>query len=76
MSRPRERFSTQISAEVQARARATVRGMTSAIDPDYSLAQFTEDAINAYCREMETQHNHGKPWPRSERRLRPGPRVG
>ena len=76
MSEPRERFSTQISAEAQARARAAVRGMTIAIDADYSLAQFTEDALNAYCREMEIQHNHGNPWPRSERRLRPGPRVG
>ena len=36
----------------------------------------TEDAINAYCRQLEIQHNHREPWPRSARRLRPGPRVG
>jgi len=39
------RFSTQVSPAVQARVRATVRGMASATGTDYSLAQLVEDAL-------------------------------
>ena len=41
---------------------------------NYTLAQVTEDALDRYCRQPEHLHNDGKPWPRSDRRLRPGPR--
>lgn len=74
MSAHRQRFSTQVSEDVQERARATVRGMTSS-DPDYSLAKFTEDALEAHCRKLEVRHNGKQPWPRSTRRLRSGPRT-
>ena len=70
----RQRFSTQVSKDVQTRVRATVRGMTSS-DPDYSLAKFTEDALEAHCRKLEVRHNEKQPWPRSKRRLRTGPRT-
>ena len=75
MSGSRDRFSTQVSTDVQARARATVRGVAEATKTDYTLAQLTEDALDAYCREMESLYNDGKSWPPSERRLRPGPRT-
>ncbi len=76
MSGPRERFSTQVSSDIQARVRATVRGVGIATKTDYTLAQMTDDALEAYCKEMERLYNDGKPWPTSERRLRPGPRTG
>jgi hypothetical protein len=75
VSGTRDRFSTQVSSEVQARARATVRGVGFATNADYTLAQLTEDALQAYCRKLEAKYNDRKPWPTSERRLRPGPRI-
>lgn len=72
---PRQRFSTQVSEDVQARVRATVRGMTTAFSPDYSLAAFTEEALNAYCGRLEAKYNNKTPWPSSSRPLRPGPRI-
>ena len=72
----RDRFSTQVASNVQARARATVRGVGESTKTDYTLAQLTEDALEAYCRQMEVLYNDGKPWKPSERRLRPGPRTG
>jgi hypothetical protein len=74
VSESRERFSTQVSADTVARARATVRGVTFATKTDYTLAQLTEEALDAYCRQMEQLYNDGKPWPTSEHRLRPGKR--
>lgn len=71
----RGRFSTQVSVAVQARARATVRGLARTTNNDYTLAQLTEDALDAYCKEMETLYNEGKPWSPAERPLRPGARV-
>lgn len=76
MSSSRERFSTQVSSDTQARARATVRGVATETKTDYTLAQLTEDALDSYCQQMEDLYNDGKPWPPSERRLRPGPRTG
>jgi hypothetical protein len=75
VSESRARFSTQVSADTLARARATVRGVTFAARTDYTLAQLTEEALDAYCRRMEKRYNDGKPWPTSERRLRPGKRL-
>ncbi len=75
MSGTRDRFSTQVSSDVQARARATVRGVGFATKADYTLAQLTEDALNAYCQKLEAKYNNREPWPTSEKRLRPGPRV-
>lgn len=69
------RFSTQVSAGVQARVRATVRGVVAATGTDYSLAQLVEDALRAYCTQLEEQYHFGSPWPPSDRPLRPGPRV-
>jgi len=69
------RFSTQVSPAVQARVRATVRGMASATGTDYSLAQLVEDALRAYCDKLQEQYHFGTPWPLSDRRLRPGPKV-
>jgi hypothetical protein len=70
------RFSTQVSPAVQARVRATVRGVVAATGTDYSLAQLVEDALMAYCARLEEQYHFGSPWPLSDRPLRPGPRVG
>lgn len=75
MSGTRDRFSTQVSSDVQARARATVRGVGFATKTDYTLAQLTEEALAAYCRKMEAKYNDREPWPTSEQRLRPGPRT-
>ncbi len=71
----RQRFSTQVSQDVQARVRATVREMTASYSPDYSLAQFTEDALDAHCRRLEAKYNDKTRWPSSTRPLRPGPRI-
>lgn len=76
MTAARERFSTQVSAEVQARARATVRGMIACCDPDFSLARFTEEALEAHCRKLEARYNDNALWPRPRRQLRTGPRTG
>lgn len=75
MSGTRAQFGTQVSTDVQARARATVRGVATATRTDYSLAQLVEDALAAYCREMETLYNNGQPWSTEEGKLRPGPRT-
>lgn len=69
------RFSTQVSPAVQSRVRATVRGVAAATGTDYSLAQLVEDALRAYCAQLEEQYHFGLPWPPSDRPLRPGPRV-
>lgn len=71
----REHFSTQVSADTQARVRATVRGMAQNAANGYTLAQFADDALAAYCRHLEELYHHGKPWPRSATRLQPGPRI-
>ena len=73
MSGSRARFSTQVSTAVQARARATVRGVTRATKTDYTLAQLTQDALDAYCRHLEGLYNDGKPWQVADTPLRPGP---
>lgn len=75
MSGSRDRFSTQVSADVQARARATVRGVARATQTDYTLAQLTEDALDAYCRHLECLYNDDKPWRPTDRPLRPGPPI-
>lgn len=69
------RFSTQVSAGVQARVRAAVRGVSAVTGTDYSLAQFVEDALLAYSARLEEQYHLGSPWPSSDRPLRRGPRV-
>jgi hypothetical protein len=46
----RDRFSTRVSADVQARAGATVRGVSFVTRIDYTLAQLTEEALAAYCK--------------------------
>jgi hypothetical protein len=71
--RHRERFATQVRPAVQQRVRAAVRGMTG-IDPDYSLAQLTEDALDAWVTHLEDTYNDGQPWPPVVRPLRPGRR--
>lgn len=73
MSGSRDRFSTQVSTDVQARARAAVRGVARSTQTDYTLAQLTEDALDAYCRHLEGLYNDGKPWRPTGRPLRPGP---
>jgi len=71
----RERFSTQVSREVQDRARATVRGVRQATGRTYSLAQLTEDALQRHCADLEGNYHDGKPWPQDPARpLPPGRR--
>ena len=67
----RDRFSTQIRPSTQARARAAVRGVRGATGADYSLAQLTEEALDAHCAHLEAVYNDGQPWPHG-RRLPPG----
>lgn len=74
MTTARQRFSTQVSEDVQARVRATVRGVISNGDPDFSLAKFTEDALDTHCRRLEAKYNDNQPWPRPRGQLRRGPR--
>lgn len=72
----KDRFSTQVSGETQARVRAAVRGVASATRTDYTLSQLVEEALAAYCDRLEAQYHDGHPWPVVERPLRPGARMG
>lgn len=55
-------------------ARATARGML-AIDPNYSLTELLESALNREMRRLEAAHNHGQPWRPATVHFRPGRRI-
>lgn len=67
-------FSTQVDADVQARVRATVVGVQR-LDPAFTLAQFTQDALTAHCSHLEDLHNGGSSWPHDAGTPRPGVRL-
>jgi len=71
----RERFSTQVDPVIQSLARAAVTGMQRTQRPDYSLAQFTEDALEKYAMDLAKKYNGGRPWTANPRALRPGRRF-
>ncbi len=71
----RVRYSSYASQEVQARARAAVRGTTAATGTDYTLADFTEDALLAWAERLEATYHDGLPWPSRPGRLPAGRRV-
>ena len=62
----RERFATQVSPEVVARTRATVKGLQREGWDDMSLASFTERALTELCARMERDHHADLPWPPTE----------
>lgn len=79
------RFSTQVPAAAAARVRAVVRGMQHLYGPDYTLSQFTTDALTEHADRLEQDHHRGEPFPagperepplRSGRRVAPGPSDG
>ena len=57
------RFSTQIPDALQARVRAVVRGMQHLYGPDYTLSQFTTDALTGHAAWLERDHHQGQPFP-------------
>ncbi len=72
------RFSTQIPHALQARVRAVVRGMQHLYGPDYTLSQFTTDAMTAHAARLERDHHQGEPFPTTPEQgssLRAGRRV-
>jgi hypothetical protein len=71
----RIKFSTQVAGTVQDRVRATVAGVSTATGADYTLAAFTEDALEQFCRHLEQVYNDGAPWPTRAPRLKPGRRA-
>lgn len=71
----RQRFSTQVDATVQARARAAVRGVAAVTGADYTLAQLVEDALTRHVTHLEAHYNNDQPWPGATTRLRPGSRL-
>lgn len=71
----RERFSTQVDDDLQARVRAAVRGVRTATGRDYTLAQLVEDALTRHCDYLEETYNAGAPWERAGA-LRAGRRLG
>ncbi len=71
---PRSPFATQVDPRIQERARATVRGVRIATGGAYSLAQLTEEALAAHCRNLEAVYNEGKAFP-THAGLRPGRRA-
>lgn len=75
MTEPKTSFSTQVTPSAQARVRATVRGVASATNTQYSLSQLVEEALDAYCTALEEQYHHGTPWPPSEQPLQRGARL-
>jgi hypothetical protein len=72
----RARYSTQVAEAIQDRVRATVTGVSAATGSEYTLAAFTEDALEQFCRHLEQVYNDGSPWPTKAPRLRPGRKVG
>lgn len=67
-------FSTQVPAAVQARVRATVRGMQR-LQGSYTLARFTTEALNEHAARLEARHHGGAPWEHDPGRLLPGARL-
>ncbi|GAB7192795.1 hypothetical protein NUM3379_35040 [Kineococcus sp. NUM-3379] len=65
----RRQFGTQVRGDVQDRARAAVRGVRRATGADYSLAAFTEEAMERYAAHLEQLYNNGEPWPVTDRPL-------
>ena len=61
----RERFSTQVELDLQARVRAAVRGVRTATGRDYTLAQLVEDALARHCDDLQVTYNDGQEWPDS-----------
>jgi hypothetical protein len=70
--RGRRDYSTQVSEEVQAIVRATVRGVKTKLDPTFTKAALTEEALIRYCRDLQESVNDGRPWPTDNSRLPPG----
>lgn len=73
----RRSFSTQVSPDVQARARAAVRGVRAVTgDDSWTLGALTESALVAYLDSLEAKYNDGNPWPiDAGQPLRPGARI-
>lgn len=74
-ARRRTRFHTQVTQDVQDRARAAVRGVSAATGTDYTLAALVEDALEKYCEHLERVYNDGHRWPTPAAPLRPGRRL-
>lgn len=66
---------SQCDPEVWNSVKATVRGMMTTVDPDYTLAQFVEDALAEQVRRLQREYHGDRPWPEAGD-LRRGRRVG
>lgn len=55
----RDRFSTQVDAEVAARTRRTVVGLQGSGQPQLTLAEFVEAALAAACDDAVDRFNNG-----------------
>jgi hypothetical protein len=75
VTEPKTPFSTQVTKSLQARTRATVRGVAAATGTQYSLSQLVEEALEAYCAALEEQYHQGQPWIPSEQPLQRGARL-
>ncbi len=69
--RGRRDYSTQVSEEIHALVRASVRGVKR-VDPSFTKAELTERALESYCRYLQESLNDGRPWPADNSRLPPG----
>ena len=68
-------YSTQVAPETLERVRATVLGMQRQ-DPTITIAKLTEDALDAWCDQLEREWNDGEAWsPAAEHRPRRGRRM-
>lgn len=67
-------IASQCDAEIWGSVKATVRGMMTTVDPDYTLAQFVEDALAAEVARLQVEHHDNRPWP-AAKDLRRGRRV-
>lgn len=68
-------FSTQVPQAVQARVRATVRGMQLLHGGGYTLARFTTEAPIEHALRLEDLHHGGTPWDAEQVRLPRGARL-
>lgn len=71
----KERFSTQLPAELVQDLRATVLGL-QAQGHRISLSDFCAAAIAVEINRAQRDHHDGKPWPTGTTRIPPGRPIG
>ena len=76
MSGRKGTWAARIDPQIAERVRGTIVGLQR-LDPSFTAGLFTEQALVAWCEQMENDHNAGRPWTidAPNARLRPGPRM-